>query len=269
MNITVLTNNDLASNLALNYLHQAVGQEHILRVLLSARVGKSVDQATLPKALQALRFIEQTFVNDILFPALGGRQNVPEGKLASFAELVKQGVSVQEIASINTEQGIATVQAGAPDLIISIRFGLILQDPVLNIARYGVINLHSGRLPDYRGVMACFRAMQDNQQEMATTVHYIRDASIDTGDIVSIDTMPIDYQASYLANLLALYKGGVASIVAAIGQIHHQGRADSHGQQAGGNYYSFPTEADLQAFTDKGLELFSHEDVVAFSSLYF
>jgi methionyl-tRNA formyltransferase len=265
MNITVLANKDLASHVALNQLYPAIGQEHELKVLLSARVGK----ATLPKSLQDLRFIEQTLFNDIVFPALAVRQNVPEGKLLSFEELAQQGVSVGEIASINCEQAIATIKAGAPDLIISIRFGLILKAPVLDIARYGVINLHSGMLPDYRGVMACFRAMQNNEQKIATTLHYIRDGSIDTGDIISIYKMPLNYQASYLANLLELYKGGVDSIVSAIKQIHDQGSADSHGQIGGGNYYSFPTEADLQEFADKDLKLFSHDDVVVFSKLYF
>ena len=269
MNITVLANNDLASNVALNYLYQAVGQEHTLRVFLSARVGKTSAQTTVAKGLEALRFVEQTLVNDILFPALGVRENVPEGNLATFAELAQQGVSVQKIGSINDEQGLATIKAGAPDLIISIRFGLILKDPVLNIARYGVINLHSGMLPDYRGVMACFRAMQNNEPNIASTLHYIRDAGIDSGDIITVYSMPLNYQASYLANLLALYKGGVDSIVAAIRQIHVNGRAESHGQTGGGNYYSFPTEADLQAFSDKGLLLFSPEDVVAFSKWYF
>lgn len=269
MNITILTNKDLASNVALNYLHHAIGQQHKLRVLLSARVGKKSARTSLPKALEDLRFIEQTLVNNILFPALGARKEVPEGKLASFAELAQQGISVEEIGSINCEQGMAIVKAGAPDLIISIRFGLILKDPVLNIAKYGVINLHSGLLPGYRGVMACFRAMQHNEREIATTLHYIRDASIDTGDIISVYKMPLNYQVSYLANLLELYKGGVDSIVDAIKQIHEQGLADSHEQIAGGNYYSFPTEGDLQVFADRGLKLFKHEDVVAFSKWYF
>jgi methionyl-tRNA formyltransferase len=269
MNITLLTNKDLASNVALNYLYRAIGQEHKLRVFLSAQVGAESKQGTKAKALQDLAFIEQSLFNDVLFPALGLREKRAQGKLSTFDEFAQEGVSVEEISSINCEQGVKTIKAGSPDLIISIRFGLILKGPVLKIAPYGVINLHSGMLPNYRGVMACFRAMHNGDKYIASTLHYICDGSIDTGNVISHYKMPLDYHASYLANVLALYKGGVESIVDAIKQIHAQGVAESQPQSPAGNYYSFPTEGDLQAFRDKGLRLFDHDDVRVFSKLYF
>ncbi|MFT5676971.1 MAG: methionyl-tRNA formyltransferase [Paraglaciecola sp.] len=267
MNITVLANKDLASNLALNYLFKALGQRHNISVLLSARVGNSKTQR--PKALKDLAFIEQSLFNDILYPALSTREQVPEGKLACFSEFPGMGMSIDEIDSINCEKGNATLKATQPELIISIRFGLILKEAVLNIPPLGVINLHSGALPIYRGVMACFRAMQNGDSTISTTLHYIRDASIDTGDIISINNVTANYQKSYLWNLLNQYKGGVASIVSALDEIETHKFAKTKAQQGPGNYYSFPSEQELEIFNQKGNTLFDNNEITELARRYF
>jgi methionyl-tRNA formyltransferase len=69
MNITLLANRDLASNLALNQLLPRLSEQHQLRVFLSSQVGSA---ANLPEPLRLLKFFEQTLFNDILFPALDG-----------------------------------------------------------------------------------------------------------------------------------------------------------------------------------------------------
>ena len=269
MNITVLANKDLASNLALNYLYKALGSQHKIHVLLSAKVGGNNSNTQKPQALQELSFFEQSLFNDILYPALSSRKQVPDGKLACFSDFPAMGVGVDEIYSINCEKGIATLKATQAELIISIRFGLILREPVVNIPPLGVINLHSGALPDYRGVMACFRAMQNGDKEIATTLHYIRDASIDTGDIISINKINTDYQKSYLWNVLNLYQGGVATVVEAVKQIETKGVAKTSAQEGSGNYYSFPTLQDIETFKQKGMRLFDHSEMIELAGRYF
>ena len=54
------------------------------------------------------------------------------------------------------------------------------------MASLGVLNLHSGKLPDYRGVMATFRAMMAEDETLFSTVHWIDDKTIDTGRILSM-----------------------------------------------------------------------------------
>ncbi|MFT4938589.1 MAG: methionyl-tRNA formyltransferase [Paraglaciecola sp.] len=269
MNITVLANKDLASNLALNYLFKALGSQHNIHVLLSAKVGNSNSGIEKPKALQDLAFIEQSLFNDILYPALSSRKHVPNGKLACFSDFPGLGVPIEQINSINCEKGIATLRATQPELVISIRFGLILKAAVLKIPPLGVINLHSGALPAYRGVMACFRAMQNGDSTIATTLHYIRDASIDTGDIISINTIAANYQKSYLWNLLNLYQGGVSAISAAVEQIENHGFAKTKTQQGLGNYYSFPSVQELEIFSKKGNRLFDNNEIIELAHQYF
>jgi methionyl-tRNA formyltransferase len=269
VNITVLANKDLASNLALNYLYSALGSEHKIHVLLSAKVGSNKSNAQKPQALQELSFFEQSLFNDILYPALSSRRQVPDGKLACFTDFPTMGVAIEEINSINCDKGIAILKATQAELIISIRFGFILKETVVNIPTLGIINLHSGALPDYRGVMACFRAMQNGDPEIATTLHYIRDAGIDTGDIISINKISTDYQKSYLWNMLNLYQGGVAAVVRAVKQIETKGTAKTYAQQGLGNYYSFPSQQDMETFKQKGMRLLDHSEMIEFARRFF
>ena len=59
MNITVLANKDLASNIALNYLYKALSSQHKIHVLLSAKVGGNKSTAKKNQALQELAFFER------------------------------------------------------------------------------------------------------------------------------------------------------------------------------------------------------------------
>jgi methionyl-tRNA formyltransferase len=104
----------------------------------------------------------------------------------------------------------------APDLIVSIRYRRILKDAVIAIPRLGVLNLHSGVLPDYKGVMATFWAMLQNEEMIGATLHRIVDSGIDTGPVIGTRPVPADYGSSYLANVLRLYGPGCDMIVEAI-----------------------------------------------------
>ena len=132
-------------------------------MLLSKSVGRA-KQA--PADLQTLRFVEQTLFNQIVYPLSEGYINSGfHSVLKSFKGL--EGVytpstcqpNINLIDDINSPQGIRRVASHKPELIISIRFGQILQQPMIDLPELGVINLHSGLLPQFRGGMATFWAM--------------------------------------------------------------------------------------------------------------
>ena len=114
------------------------------------------------------------------------------------------------------EQGLACLAATAPDLVLSIRYGGILKDRAIAIPSMGVLNLHSGLLPDYRGVMATFYALLNRESEIGMTLHTILDAGIDTGDIIDSTREKPDTGHSYLWNVLQLYPAGVDLMLASV-----------------------------------------------------
>jgi methionyl-tRNA formyltransferase len=264
MKIVVLANRDIASNFALNRLLPALTAHHTVNVFLSSRVGGNTQT---PIELQQLKFFEQALFNELLFPALA--QSGVNSQLQSFDTLARSlQTPIVELNKINSEQGLATLSASQPDLILSIRYGGILRGQAIATSRFGVVNLHSGLLPDYRGVMATFYAMLNGEQEIGTTLHSIQDAGIDTGDVLGQTHMQLCYDHSYLWNVLHLYTDGVDMMLAAVDKISLGQALSGKPQSSEGNYYSFPTPAHLQQFFDKGCRLYDVQEIVKFAKKY-
>ena len=130
---------------------------------------------------------------------------------------------MQRLNDPNSPSGIALLKSANPDLIVSIRYGRILKQSAIDIPhRLGVLNLHSGKLPQYRGVMATFRALLAGDAELFSTLHWIDDETIDTGRIISIQGVPTDPDGCYLSNTLNLYPSGCRALLDAINTLHAQ-----------------------------------------------
>jgi methionyl-tRNA formyltransferase len=78
----------------------------------------------------------------------------------------------------------------APDLIVVVAFGQILPKSVLEIPRYGCINVHASLLPRYRGAAPINKAIIDGETETGVTTMYM-DVGLDTGDMLIKRTTPI------------------------------------------------------------------------------
>ena len=263
MNITLLMNHDIASNVALNALVTALS-EHRLTVFVSAKHGTS---GPVPLALQHLRFVEQGLFNDLLFPLLG-RCDV-NGELSGFERLAQRiGRPVRPLNRINSPEGLAALRDSAPDLIVSMRYGGFLKEEAIAVPRLGVLNLHAGLLPRYRGLMATFWSMLHNEREYGCTLHYILDTGIDTGPVISQRRLPVDPRRSYLWHVLNLYPHAAAMVAEAIAQIKRTGSATSAAQSAAGAYFSLPSAEELVRFEAAGLRLVDTEDIVALARRY-
>ncbi|MFT5710399.1 MAG: methionyl-tRNA formyltransferase [Halioglobus sp.] len=264
MNVTVLANRDLASNFALNRLLPALKAHHKVSVFLSSRVGGNTQ---VPIALQQLAFFEQALFNELLFPALA--QSGKYARLQSFDALAHYlEMPIVELNKINSEQGLETLAASQPDLILSLRYGGILRESAIAASPLGVLNLHSGLLPDYRGVMATFYAMLNGEQKIGTTLHSIQDAGIDTGDVLGQTHIELDYSRSYLWNVLQLYPAGLDLMLSAVDTISRGETLASQMQPEAGTYYSFPGPAQLQAFEQKGHRLYDVQEIIEFAKQY-
>jgi methionyl-tRNA formyltransferase len=176
-------------------------------------------------------------------------------RLRQSGRLARPLLEADDLPRPNSAAGREVLETIAPDLIVSIRYRRILKDAVLAIPPLGVLNLHSGVLPDYKGVMATFWAMLDGAETIGATLHRIVDSGIDTGPVIGIRRIPADYGSSYLANVLRLYGPGCELVTEALQAIGAGREVADSPQQPGGRYFSTPGLADLQAFSDRGLML--------------
>jgi methionyl-tRNA formyltransferase len=177
-------------------------------------------------------------------------------------------VPIIEIKNINQSEGFALFKQSAPDLVICIRFGFILKEDVLAIAKLGTINLHSSLLPDYKGVMATFRAMMAEDDFIGTTLHYIQDGTIDTGDIIGQTRFEVQANKSYLWHVIHLYTDAAKLIADTVKRIDNEEVLPRHAQEQSGQYYSFPTDEEITQFFQQSLTLFDSEEMLLFAKRF-
>jgi len=265
MRIAFLANRDIQSNFALNILTNKLSH-HSIAIYLSDHVGKKSSDLT---ELNQLRFIEQTLFNDTVFPAIEKFPRALE-RFLTFHELGDQTgnevISMNEINSINGQE---KLQSSDPDLIISIRYGTIIQSAVIAIPRFGILNLHSGILPQYRGVMATFWAMLNSDKHVGCTLHYIIDGTIDTGPIVSIYQKKRNAKTDYFTNVIGLYPSGCELIIKAVKIIESGESLEQKSVKGESHYYSFPKGQEISRFKQKGYALFNEASLINFVKKYY
>lgn len=93
----------------------------------------------------------------------------------------------QSLKDPNKQQELANLK---PDLMIVLAYGLILPQAVLDIPKYGCINIHASILPRWRGAAPIQHAILAGDSETGITIMQM-DAGLDTGDILKIYPCPI------------------------------------------------------------------------------
>jgi methionyl-tRNA formyltransferase len=81
----------------------------------------------------------------------------------------------------------------APDLIAVTAFGQILPQSILDLPRFGCLNVHTSLLPKYRGAAPIQWALLNGDRETGATIMKMN-AGMDTGDIVVCESIPITSQ---------------------------------------------------------------------------
>lgn len=85
---------------------------------------------------------------------------------------------------------IAQIRELAPDLIVVAAYGQILPQALLEVPRFGCLNVHTSLLPKYRGAAPIQWAILNGDLETGVTIMKM-DAGLDTGSIVSEERTPI------------------------------------------------------------------------------
>ena len=119
------------------------------------------------------------------------------------------GIPVWQPGSFKRPENSAALAAYHADLFIVAAFGQILPQAVLDLPRYGTLNIHASLLPKYRGVSPISEAILRGDAETGVTI-MVLDAGVDTGPMLLKRSIPIGEDettgslTSKLANLGAL-----------------------------------------------------------------
>ncbi|MEA4920581.1 MAG: methionyl-tRNA formyltransferase [Clostridiaceae bacterium] len=117
----------------------------------------------------------------------------------------------------------------APDIIVVAAYGLMLPKAVLELPRYGCINVHASLLPKYRGASPINAAIIEGENESGITIMQMN-RGIDTGDILAFRSIEIGKRDTFgiLHDRLAEIGGGL--LIEVLEQIE-QGTVKSIKQQ--------------------------------------
>jgi methionyl-tRNA formyltransferase len=114
-------------------------------------------------------------------PAGRGQALVPP---AIKEAALRLGIPIIQPEKLRLPEAMAQLQAWAPDLIVVAAFGQILRPAVLDLPRYGCINVHGSLLPRGRGAAPIQASILAGDQETGITIMKM-DPGVDTGPILS------------------------------------------------------------------------------------
>lgn len=106
-------------------------------------------------------------------------------------EIAQQaGLPVLQPQRAREETLIEQLRALAPDLVAVAAYGQILPQAILDLPRFGCLNVHTSLLPKYRGAAPIQYAILNGDNETGATIMKM-DAGLDTGDILATAKTPI------------------------------------------------------------------------------
>lgn len=174
--------------------------------------------------------------------------------------LRQQAVPVHTTRDVNSPVSASFVQACAPDLLLSAHFNQLIGPELLDLPPQGGLNIHPGRLPDFRGVEPVLHALAAGQRQLAVTLHRL-DATFDTGRVLAATDLAVQSGESLAMLSCRLFRAGaqlLCQLLVSDGAL----RAGTP-QQPGGRYDSWPSSGLVRRLRKKGLKLASLLDLLA------
>ena len=104
----------------------------------------------------------------------------------------------------DAEQSMAVLRDISPECIVVVAYGQLLPKEVLELPKYGCVNVHASLLPMYRGAAPIQRCIQFGEKKTGVTTMYMAEG-LDTGDMILKDELdiPEDMTGSELHDKLA------------------------------------------------------------------
>jgi methionyl-tRNA formyltransferase len=97
---------------------------------------------------------------------------------------LENDLNVMTPESVNTAESIEMIQKLNPELIVVVAYGQIIKPAILDVPKFGCINLHTSLLPKYRGAAPIQRTVLAGDKVSGATVMYMNE-KMDDGDIIS------------------------------------------------------------------------------------
>ncbi len=109
---------------------------------------------------------------------------------------VAHNIPVMQPVKIKTPEAIAQLKQYEADVYVVAAFGQILSQEILDIPKFGSLNIHASLLPKYRGASPIQHVIIDGEEETGVTIMQM-DAGVDTGDMLYKKSIVIEDNDTY------------------------------------------------------------------------
>lgn len=120
----------------------------------------------------------------------------------------------------DAEAALRTLKELAPDCIVVVAYGQILPKSILDLPKYGCINVHASLLPRYRGAAPIQHCIIDGEKETGVTTMYMAEG-LDTGDMILADKLSITERMTASELHDALSEMGAELIVKTLAEVEN------------------------------------------------
>lgn len=104
---------------------------------------------------------------------------------------IEAGIPVFQPNRVRDGAFIEQLRSILPDVIVVVAFGQLLTKEILELPRYGCLNVHASLLPKLRGAAPIQWSVIDGDKESGVTIQQM-DEGLDTGDILLVEKYTLD-----------------------------------------------------------------------------
>lgn len=134
----------------------------------------------------------------------------------------KYSIPVFQPVRIKTPEAIEELKTYEADVYVVAAFGQILSKQILEMPKYGCINIHASLLPKYRGAAPINQCIIDGEKETGVTIMQM-DTGVDTGDILTQKKVTIEDKETAESLFDKLAKAGAELIVETLPMLERGG----------------------------------------------
>lgn len=131
---------------------------------------------------------------------------------------VRHGIPVFQPVKIKTPDAVEELKKYEADIYVVAAFGQILSRQILEMPKFGCVNIHASLLPKYRGAAPINQCIIDGEHETGVTIMQM-DAGVDTGDILTQKKVIIEDKETAATLFDKLAQAGAALIVETLPRI--------------------------------------------------
>ena len=106
---------------------------------------------------------------------------------------LEKGIKVLQPEKVREEEFMDKLREADPDIIVVAAYGKLLPKEILDMPKYGCINVHASLLPKFRGSAPIQHAIMEGEEETGVTIMQMAEG-MDTGDMLSKVSTPVDHK---------------------------------------------------------------------------